>query len=134
MRCAVLTLCVLALLERSYGYTTERRHQMRQLARDTWLHAWRAYSVHALPQDELRPLSCTGVGPDRKDPGNWDLNDVMGEYSLTLVDAMPAFALMRDPDGFATAVRDVIVRLRSDNLTCSATSPSIATSECKSSK
>ena len=109
---------------------------MRQLARDTWLHAWRAYMTTAFPEDELLPLSCKSQGPDRADPGNWDYNDVLGDYSLTLVDAMPAFALMRDPEGFSSAVRDVIVRFvdRCRPDTHSATSHSIATLESKSSK
>ena len=62
----------------------------------------------AFPADELRPLSCAGQGADRANPANWDINDVMGDYSLTLVDSLSAFPMMGDRDGFETAVRDVI--------------------------
>lgn len=66
------------------------------------------YMLVAFPADELRPLSCAGQGADRANPANWDINDVMGDYSLTLVDALSAFPMMGDRDGFETAVRDVI--------------------------
>lgn len=68
----------------------------------------------AFPADELRPLSCRGQGADRVNVANWDINDVMGDYSLTLVDALSAFPMMGDRAGFETAVRDVIQHVSFD--------------------
>lgn len=39
-------------------------NQTKQL----WYHGFDNYMQHAFPADELRPLSCTGRGPDWKHP------------------------------------------------------------------
>lgn len=35
--------------------------------------------------DELDPINCTGRGPDYDDSDNLNINDVLGDFSLTLV-------------------------------------------------
>lgn len=35
--------------------------------------------------DELDPIHCTGRGHDYEKPDNININDVLGDYSLTLV-------------------------------------------------
>ncbi|KAI9096525.1 glycoside hydrolase [Phlyctochytrium arcticum] len=64
---------------------------------------------HAFPLDELNPLTCTGRTKD-PDPTNFDsnLNDVLGNFSLTLVDSLDAHAIMNDKAAFEQAVRLVI--------------------------
>ena len=42
--------------------------------------------THAFPEDELRPVSCTPLTHDRANPTHIEVNDVLGNYSLTLVD------------------------------------------------
>jgi mannosidase alpha-like ER degradation enhancer 1 len=54
-------------------------------------HGWDSYMEYAFPEDELRPLSCSGRGPDRGDPLNIGLNDVLGGYSVTLLDSLDMF-------------------------------------------
>ncbi|KAJ1569024.1 alpha mannosidase-like protein [Cladochytrium tenue] len=54
--------------------------------------------------DEVNPISCTGRGPDFSDPDNASLNDVLGRYSLTLVDTLDVFAVIGDREGFERAV------------------------------
>lgn len=63
---------------------------------------------YAFPQDELAPLSCSGRGPDWDDPTNIASNDVAGNYSVTLVDALDTFIILDDRHGFETAVRNII--------------------------
>jgi mannosidase alpha-like ER degradation enhancer 1 len=68
---------------------------------------------YAFPADELNPLTCS---PRTRDPNphNWPINDVLGNFSLTLVDSLDAFAIMNDPAGFEKAVKLVIQTVRFD--------------------
>lgn len=70
-------------------------------------HAWKAYRDNAFPDDELRPLSCEGLERDTQDATNTGLNDVLGSYSLTLIDTLDMFAVLGDSDGFAREIERV---------------------------
>ncbi|KAJ2454991.1 hypothetical protein EV183_001095 [Coemansia sp. RSA 2336] len=59
---------------------------------------------HAFPFDELKPIECIGRGRDREDPSNYGINDVMGDYLLTLVDSLDTLAVLGDREGFADAI------------------------------
>jgi hypothetical protein len=54
---------------------------------------------HAFPLDELNPLHCNGRGPDYENPDNININDVLGDYSLTLVDVLDTLALIGNSSG-----------------------------------
>lgn len=98
----------------SRWYSTERKHQLRQLAEGTWRHAYDSYKQHAFPADELLPLSCSGQGHDRLDRTNAGVNDVMGDYLLTVVDSLDTFAMLGDKSAFEEAVREVIEHVSFD--------------------
>lgn len=49
---------------------------------------------HAFPEDELRPLSCGPLTRDRENPAHIELNDVLGNYSLTLIDTLSTLAIL----------------------------------------
>ncbi|KAJ2975859.1 hypothetical protein NUW58_g8242 [Xylaria curta] len=49
-------------------------------------HGFDNYMAIAFPEDELRPISCTPLTRDPLNPRNVELNDVLGNYSLTLID------------------------------------------------
>ncbi|KAI8920156.1 glycoside hydrolase family 47 protein [Powellomyces hirtus] len=68
---------------------------------------------HAFPQDELNPLACTGRSRDN-DPHNWNVNDVLGNFSLTLVDALDTHAIMNDHAKFEKSVALVIEHVTFD--------------------
>lgn len=57
-------------------------------------HGFENYLEHAFPEDELRPLSCQPLVRDRKNPGHAELNDVLGNYSLTLIDSLSTLAIL----------------------------------------
>lgn len=63
-------------------------------------HGWNAYYNHAFPADELRPLTCDGLSRDFSDPANIGRNDVLGNYSLTLIDSLDMFAILGDQPAF----------------------------------
>jgi class 3 adenylate cyclase len=69
-------------------------------------HGWNGYLEYAFPSDELRSLSCDGLDRHVEETlENTSINDVLGGYSVTLVDALDTLALMGDCRGFARAVR-----------------------------
>ncbi|KAI8911073.1 glycoside hydrolase [Gorgonomyces haynaldii] len=67
-------------------------------------HGFDNYMEHAFPLDELKPLTCGGRTKD-DDPDNWAINDVLGNYSVTLVDSLDMFAILGDKTEFEKAVR-----------------------------
>ncbi|XP_041986540.1 ER degradation-enhancing alpha-mannosidase-like protein 3 [Aricia agestis] len=83
------------------------RVELREEARSMFYHAYHAYMYNAYPADELMPLSCKGrmrgITPSRG-----DLDDVLGNFSLTLVDSMDTLAVMGDFAEFSKAIKLVI--------------------------
>lgn len=49
---------------------------------------------HAFPEDELRPLTCGPLTRDRQNPAHIEVNDVLGNYSLTLIDSLSTLAIL----------------------------------------
>ncbi|KAI6192394.1 Edem3 protein [Aphelenchoides bicaudatus] len=79
-----------------------------------FMHAYRGYMDYAFPHDELMPISCKprirGVTPSRG-----DVDDTLGNFSLTLVDSLDTLAVMGEYEEFEHAVHAVIRRVRFDN-------------------
>lgn len=67
---------------------------LRQETRDIFYHGYDNYMRHAFPEDELRPLSCGPLTRDRENPARIELNDVLGNYSLTLIDSLSTLAIL----------------------------------------
>lgn len=57
-------------------------------------HGYDNYMKHAFPEDELKPLTCKPLGRDRQDPTHIAVNDVLGNYSLSLVDSLTTLAVL----------------------------------------
>ncbi|KAI8806788.1 glycoside hydrolase [Cladochytrium replicatum] len=68
----------------------------RTKAKEMFYHGFNGYMQYAFPLDELNPVNCSGRGPDYSDDDNWNINDVLGNFSLTLVDSLDTFAVMGD--------------------------------------
>ncbi|XP_075039847.1 ER degradation-enhancing alpha-mannosidase-like protein 1 [Mixophyes fleayi] len=84
------------------------RREMREMARSMFSFGYDNYMHYAFPEDELNPILCRGRGPDTGDPSNLNINDVLGNYSLTLIDALDTLAVMGNATEFQKAVRLVI--------------------------
>lgn len=63
----------------------------RQETERMFYHGYENYLEHAFPEDELRPLTC---GPLTRDNKNSEHNDVLGNYSLTLIDSLSTLAIL----------------------------------------
>lgn len=67
---------------------------LRQEAVDLFYHGYDNYMRHAFPEDELRPLTCGPLTRDRENPAHIELNDALGNYSLTLIDSLSTLAIL----------------------------------------
>ncbi|KAI8814125.1 ER degradation-enhancing alpha-mannosidase-like 2 precursor [Cladochytrium replicatum] len=65
--------------------------EYREKTKEMFYHAFTGYMRHAFPKDELKPISCSG-------------EDNLGNFSLTLIDAMDTFAVMQDYPSFHDAI------------------------------
>ena len=57
-------------------------------------HGFDNYMKHAFPEDELKPISCKPLMRDRANPAHIELNDALGNYSLTLIDSLSTLAIL----------------------------------------
>ncbi|KYK56759.1 Glycosyl hydrolase family 47 [Drechmeria coniospora] len=90
---SLLPLCALL----SWSVNSMRADHLSQLRLDTvdtFYHGYRNYMHHAFPEDELRPLTCSSLTRDRSNPDRIDLNDALGNYSLTLIDSLSTLAIL----------------------------------------
>jgi len=102
-------------LEKQYGVFTEsERLEMLEEAKLMFYHGYENYMTHAFPLDELNPLDCTGRGPDHDNPDNININDVLGDFSLTLVDSLDLLAIMGNVTEFQRAVQLVVETVNFD--------------------
>ncbi|RXM98419.1 ER degradation-enhancing alpha-mannosidase-like protein 3 [Acipenser ruthenus] len=75
---------------------------------------WFLFQKYAYPADELMPLSCRGRVRGLE-PNRGDIDDVLGTFSLTLIDSMDTLVLLNRLDEFEEAVKKVIVDVRLDH-------------------
>ena len=72
--------------DRKYGRLSEAKRTEGLLkARHMFQFGYDSYMKYAFPKDELNPIDCNGRGPDVDNPSNININDVLGDYSLTLL-------------------------------------------------
>ncbi|XP_015923941.1 ER degradation-enhancing alpha-mannosidase-like protein 1 [Parasteatoda tepidariorum] len=94
---------------KKYGtFSNSQRLLMREEARKMFQFGYDSYLEYAFPKDELNPIFCTGRGPDYENPSNININDVLGDYSLTLIDALDTLAIMGNSSEFKRAVELII--------------------------
>ncbi|OAL57473.1 seven-hairpin glycosidase [Pyrenochaeta sp. DS3sAY3a] len=85
------TSCLVTL---AHGMPDEAIAALRQETRDIFYHGYDNYMRHAFPEDELRPLTCAPLTRDRQNPAHIEVNDVLGNYSLTLIDSLSTLAIL----------------------------------------
>lgn len=74
--------------------TDDELRSLRQETTDLFYHGFDNYMNHAFPEDELRPLACEPLTRDRENPAHIEVNDVLGNYSLTLIDSLSTLAIL----------------------------------------
>uniref|UniRef100_T1IJL9 alpha-1,2-Mannosidase n=1 Tax=Strigamia maritima TaxID=126957 RepID=T1IJL9_STRMM len=90
---------------------------MLKEAKEMFYFGYDNYMKYAFPKDELDPIHCTGRGPDLENPSNVNINDVLGDFCLTLVDSLDSLAILGNSSEFKKAVKLVIekVSFETDN-------------------
>ncbi|KAH3793804.1 hypothetical protein DPMN_147326 [Dreissena polymorpha] len=76
-------------------------------------HAYGSYMKNAFPADELMPLSCKGRYRG-SEVNRGDIDDSLGNFSLTLIDSLDTIALLGDINEFDKAVKLVISHSKFD--------------------
>lgn len=74
--------------------TDDQITTLRQDTQDLFYHGYDNYMSHAFPEDELKPISCTPQTRNRTHPADIGLNDVLGNYTLTLIDSLSTLAIL----------------------------------------
>lgn len=100
------------------GWTSARKHALRETVRDMFDSAFGAYLTHAFPHDELKPISRTWTdsmaeignaqasAPKRKVQSS---GRPYTGFALTLIDSLSTLAVMGDRERFCAGV-DYLVR------------------------
>nr|XP_039250499.1 ER degradation-enhancing alpha-mannosidase-like protein 1 [Styela clava] len=92
-----------------YHYFSRKdRLNLKNEAKKMFYYGYDNYMKYAFPQDELNPISCSGRGPDIENPSNININDVLGNFSLTLVDSLDTLAILGNVTEFKNAVQLVL--------------------------
>ncbi|KAK4039326.1 glycosyl hydrolase family 47-domain-containing protein [Parachaetomium inaequale] len=91
--CMLLAIC-LGHWPAAAAMRPDRLRELRQETVDMFYHGFDNYMKIAFPEDELRPVSCIPLSRDGKNPRNVELNDVLGNYSLTLIDSLSTLAIL----------------------------------------
>ncbi|KAM4582783.1 ER degradation-enhancing alpha-mannosidase-like protein 1 isoform 2-T2 [Fundulus diaphanus] len=81
---------------------------MKDMAKEMFYFGYENYMKYAFPEDELNPIDCEGRGPDVLNPSNININDVLGNYSLTLIDTLDTLLVLGNVTEFQRAVKLVI--------------------------
>ncbi|XP_036390334.1 ER degradation-enhancing alpha-mannosidase-like protein 1 [Megalops cyprinoides] len=84
------------------------KSKMRGMAKEMFYFGYDNYMKYAFPEDELNPIDCQGRGPDVLNPSNININDVLGNYSLTLIDTLDTLLVLGNVSEFHRAVKLVI--------------------------
>ncbi|KAL5314574.1 hypothetical protein ACEPPN_017215 [Leptodophora sp. 'Broadleaf-Isolate-01'] len=74
--------------------TPARIAELRLETVEMFYHGFDNYMNVAFPEDELRPVTCVPLTRDSRNPRNVELNDVLGNYSLTLIDSLSTLAIL----------------------------------------
>ncbi|GMT31202.1 hypothetical protein PFISCL1PPCAC_22499 [Pristionchus fissidentatus] len=87
---------------------------LKEQVLEMFMHGYTSYMDHAWPADELMPLSCAGrvrgVTPSRG-----DVDDSLGNFSLTLIDTLDTLIVVGAYDEFEDAVQKVVDHVRFDS-------------------
>ncbi|KAL6946930.1 hypothetical protein ACO0QE_001785 [Hanseniaspora vineae] len=83
------------------------KHELQKYANQTKdLFYWSLdqYFEHAYPFDELNPIDCTAKTRNFADPQDTVTNDVLGNFSLSLIDSLTTLIVFQDVQNFTKIV------------------------------
>jgi mannosidase alpha-like ER degradation enhancer 1 len=95
-------------------FSNDDKKYFKNLTKQMFEYGYSNYMKYGYPYDELDPIHCNGRGPDYLNQDNININDVLGDYYLTLVDSLDTMAIIGNANEFKNAVRLVINNLSFD--------------------
>ncbi|XP_025112194.1 ER degradation-enhancing alpha-mannosidase-like protein 3 isoform X2 [Pomacea canaliculata] len=98
---------ILFLLGPSEEMSSEDKRKAKEQVVEMFNHAFNSYMDKAYPADELMPLSCKGRYRG-SEVSRGDIDDSLGNFTLTLVDTLDTLAVLGNVEGFENAVMQVI--------------------------
>ncbi|RKF56028.1 ER degradation-enhancing alpha-mannosidase-like protein 1 [Golovinomyces cichoracearum] len=104
-RCGISVIYAVWLVAAS-AMSTERIARLRQETIEMFYHGFDNYMNVAFPEDEIRPVTCVPLTRDQHNPHNVELNDVLGNYSLTLIDSLSSLAILASSPADESATGD----------------------------
>lgn len=121
----VLAACCASL---AHGMTDDHIRHLRRTTQDLFYHGFDNYMNVAFPDDELKPISCQPLTRSTGKLADQGVNDVCGNYSLTLIDSLSTLAILasgsRDAKDHRNPLRDFqdgvqsVVDLYGDGFDC----------------
>ncbi|KAB7496940.1 ER degradation-enhancing alpha-mannosidase-like protein 3 [Armadillidium nasatum] len=94
--------------------STSTKKYLKEEAKEMFYHAYNSYMFNAFPADELMPLSCKGRWRETEIPRG-DIDEALGNFSLTLVDALDTLVIIGDLEEFERAVKLIIKEVTFDH-------------------
>jgi len=99
----ILTATSIQCSKQQPAMSERERKELRDEAVDMFHHGFDAYMQLAWPADELMPLSCKGRYRGRE-IGRGDIDDALGNFSLTLIDSLDMLVVLGELDLFEQSV------------------------------
>eukprot|EP01117_Protostelium_nocturnum_P019222 TRINITY_DN8276_c0_g2_i1.p1 TRINITY_DN8276_c0_g2~~TRINITY_DN8276_c0_g2_i1.p1 ORF type:complete len:832 (+),score=187.80 TRINITY_DN8276_c0_g2_i1:79-2496(+) len=86
--------------------------ELREEVREMFIHTYDNYMKNAFPADELHPISCKPRDPKLTPRGQMD--ETLGNFSLTLVDSLDTLAVMGNFSEFESGMEQLYLTLDFD--------------------
>lgn len=87
-----------------YSFNKKELNHYKEETKQLFYFAHDNYLQKGYPYDELRPISCIPKTRNFADPDDQITNDVLGNFSVTLVDSLTTLAVIGDRDRFSSMV------------------------------
>lgn len=87
-----------------YSFTKNELNQYKDQVKELFYHGFNSYLEYGYPYDEVLPIACVPMKRRFDDPYDTNTNDVLGNFTTTLVDSFTTLAVLGDKKGFADAI------------------------------
>ncbi|CAD5110744.1 DgyrCDS114 [Dimorphilus gyrociliatus] len=111
--CIVTILFCMICRELTEAMSKNEKRHWRDKIIEMFRHGYSSYMTYAYPADELMPLSCKGRYRG-SEPSRGDIDESLGNYSLTLIDTLDTLAVLGEVNEFESGVKRVIENVRFD--------------------
>lgn len=87
-----------------YSFGRRELDEYKSQVKELFYFAHDNYLEFAYPYDELQPISCVPKTRNFKDPDDLITNDVLGNFSVTLIDSLTTIAIFNDKEKFISMI------------------------------